>query len=155
MEAAKQQLQGCGISYSGSVKGGIELHSDLLIYPVGSALLLTQGPEIKSLTSDGAKVDAWTDMMRSNILLGRKRCQEVHPVLTVRYLQISCLGASRDGRFVAVGKATTMGMEAELCLWVMADRKMTHRCTLHKASLSGVSQDNLVPRRPGSHCLIL
>lgn len=58
MKAAKQHLQGCGISYSGSVKGGIELHGDRVIYPVGSALLLTQGPETEFLTSGTAKVDA-------------------------------------------------------------------------------------------------
>ncbi len=59
MEVAMQQLQGCGIRYSGNVKGGIELHGDRVMYPVGSALLLTQGSDTDSLTTGTAKVDAW------------------------------------------------------------------------------------------------
>ncbi len=49
-------------------------------------------------------------------------------------MQVSCLAVSKDGKNLAAGKITSMGLEAELCIWDLASKKLSQRCLLHKVS---------------------
>ncbi len=56
MEEAQDQLDSCEVSFSGDVIGGIELQGDLILYPVGSAVVAKSTTTMDTLRFGDAKV---------------------------------------------------------------------------------------------------
>jgi hypothetical protein len=134
MEEAKDQLRASEISYSGDVVGGIDLQGGFIFYPVGSAVVTESTTTMESLRFGDAKVNTRSRESRWGFCCYQTRSPAVYQVWSDEGMQVSCLALSKDGKIGAVGKTTAMGLEAELCIWDVAAKKLTQRCLLHKVS---------------------
>lgn len=48
-------------------------------------------------------------------------------------MQVSCLDVSGDGKMLAMGTATTIGVPADIYVWDIEQQKLHHTFSLHKA----------------------
>lgn len=99
------------IGFGGTVPGGLIVHPSRrhMIYPLGSTVV------VQDISTN-----------KQSFLMGHTNT-------------VSCVTVSKSGRYIASGQITHMGFQADICVWDFAERKLLHRCVLHKVKVQALA----------------
>eukprot|EP00698_Gefionella_okellyi_P023867 TRINITY_DN8273_c0_g1_i1.p1 TRINITY_DN8273_c0_g1~~TRINITY_DN8273_c0_g1_i1.p1 ORF type:complete len:617 (+),score=142.57 TRINITY_DN8273_c0_g1_i1:20-1870(+) len=100
------------IGFAGNVPSGLVVHPSqrYIIYPLGNTVIVREVGNPKNQT----------------FLQGHSD-------------RVSTIAVSRSGRYIASGQVTHMGFQADVLIWDFEERKLLHRCTLHKAKVQALA----------------